>query len=134
MTSSPIGADERGKRVFIVEDEALIAMELADRLGISGYVICGRVARGEDALDGIPQANPDVVLMDVRLAGVLTGVETAVKLREASDVPIVFLSANTDPSALASGEIIKPAGYVSKPFDYDLLVRVIAEAVGIDPP
>ena len=104
-------------RIYIVENEALIAMEISDRLTQLGYNICGRAARGEQALKEIPQARPDIVLMDIRLAGTLTGIETAAKLRQLLDVPVVFLSAFSD-AQLVEGAIGTGAfGYLVKPFD-----------------
>jgi PAS domain S-box-containing protein len=106
-----------GTRVFIVEDEALIAMELADRLAHLGYVVCGTAARGETALESVPAARPDVVLMDVNLAGALSGVETAERLKPLLDVPIVFLTAYSDEPLLRGAMETSPAGFLLKPFE-----------------
>ncbi|MEY4704104.1 MAG: hypothetical protein RL042_300 [Nitrospirota bacterium] len=104
-------------RVYIVEDEALIAMEIGDRLMRLGYDICGKAARGEQALEEIPQVRPDIVLMDISLAGQLTGIDTAARLRQLLDVPVVFLSAFSD-AALVEGAIGSGAfGYLLKPFE-----------------
>jgi len=104
-------------RIYIVENESLIAMEISDRLTQLGYNICGRATRGEQAVEDILRANPDIVLMDIRLAGELNGIETAAKLRQLLDVPIVFLSAFSDPQ-LVEGAICTGAfGYLVKPFE-----------------
>ncbi len=104
-------------RIYIVEDEALIVMELVDRLTRLGYQVCGKAARGEQALEDIPRANPDIVLMDICLAGELNGIETAARLRRLLNVPIVFLSAFSDAKlveeAIGSGAF----GYLLKPFE-----------------
>src|SRR3954453_14789320 len=93
-------------RVLIVEDEALIAMEIADRLSSLGYTVCGSASRGEQALDEIQVTRPDLVLMDVRLAGKLTGIETAARLRETRGLPVIFLSAYSDADLLRqAGEV-----------------------------
>ncbi|MGH8258325.1 MAG: PAS domain S-box protein, partial [Steroidobacteraceae bacterium] len=103
--------------LFIVEDEALIAMELEDRLSELGYRIVGSAARGEDALAAIRSSSPDLVLMDVRLAGDLTGVEVASRLRETLDVPVIFLSAYSDTGLLQQAGTVEPFGYLIKPFE-----------------
>src|SRR5262245_65628877 len=88
-------------RIYLVEDEALIAMELSDRLTDLGYAVCGRAAYGEKALEEIPVVRPSIVLMDIQLAGKLTGIETALRLRPQIDVPVVFLSAFSDAPLIA---------------------------------
>ena len=104
-------------RIYIVEDEALIVMEIADRLTHLGYQVCGKAARGEQALEEIPRVNPDIVLMDICLAGKLNGIDTAYRLRQQLNLPVVFLSAFSDTrlieEALGSGAF----GYLIKPFD-----------------
>lgn len=104
-------------KIFVVEDEALVAMELEDRLRHLGYVVCGSAARGEDAERDIPETRPDLVLMDIKLAGKLTGIEVARHLRESSDVPVVFLSVYSDPALLEQAAGVDPFGYLVKPFE-----------------
>ncbi|MEY4704107.1 MAG: Wide host range VirA protein [Nitrospirota bacterium] len=103
--------------IYIVEDETLIAMELSDCLSQLGYEVCGKAARGEQALEEIPLTSPDIVLMDIRLAGDLSGIDTAAKLRQHLNVPVVFLSAFSDDAlvkeALGNGAF----GYLLKSFD-----------------
>ncbi len=103
--------------VFVVEDEALIAMELTDRLRSLGYSVSGTASRGEQALETIASTRPNVVLMDIHLAGKLTGIETAARLREWSDVPVIFLSAYSDAELLRQAGEVEPFGYLVKPFE-----------------
>lgn len=104
-------------RIYIVEDEALIAMELVDRLTKLGYDVCGKAARGEQALEEIPRANPDIVLMDICLAGELNGIQTAATLRQILDVPVIFLTAFSDSALLKEALGTEPFGYLLKPFE-----------------
>ncbi len=104
-------------RIFVVEDEALIAMELESRLESMGYEVVGTVARGEDAVEAVPAAAPDLVLMDIRLAGEMSGVDTASALSELVDVPVVFLSAFSDESLVRGALEVRPFGYLVKPFE-----------------
>lgn len=110
MTDTPF-------RVFVVEDEALISMEICDRLSGLGYVICGTAARGETALVQCPTARPDIVLMDVQLAGVLDGIETATLLRQSFPVPVVFLTAYSDDALIERAVGAGPAAFLVKPFE-----------------
>jgi len=106
-----------GIRVFVVEDEALIAMDLFERLTALGYEVCGTAAGGETAVQRIAELQPDIVLMDVGLAGSMDGVEAAQKLGECYDVPIVFLTAYSHPELIARASRTNSYGYLVKPFE-----------------
>lgn len=104
-------------RIFIVEDEALIAMELRDRLTGLGYTICGHAARGEFAVGQIAAARPDLVLMDINLAGPMNGIEVAERLHAESDTPVIFLSAYSDSELVGRAVKTGPLAYLVKPFE-----------------
>lgn len=116
-------------RVFIVEDETLIQMELADRLTHLGYTVCGAAARGESVLEGFATAKPDLVLMDINLASRMNGIETASRLRELTDIPIVFLTAFSDPILISRAMETNPSGYLVKPFEERELHATIQAAL-----
>ena len=118
-----------GSRIFIVEDEALIAMELQERLSNLGYVVCGIAARGEQAVRLVHETHPDLVLMDINLAGQMNGIEASARLHESSDVPVVFLTAFSDPELLRQATITMPFGYLVKPFDEQELHATIQVAL-----
>ena len=125
----PPGQPEAGARIFIVEDESLIAMEIADRLKELGYGVCGQSARGEKALPQILEVRPDLVLMDIRLAGDWTGVETASRLRQTCDIPIVYLTAHSDEITIRKALGTEPFGYLLKPFQQRELDATIKMAL-----
>ena len=105
-----------GARIYIVEDEALIVMEIKARLTHLGYRIVGSAASGEVAIAEIKSAKPDLVLMDIRLAGKLDGIETAVALLGPDAPAVVFLTAYADETVLSRMVDAQPYGYVAKPF------------------
>lgn len=109
------------KRVFIVEDEAIVAMELKDRLGEMGYEVCGHVARGEAALRQIPEVRPDLVLMDIHLGPGMTGLDVAEQLRAVLDVPVIFITAYSDAELTARAGRSGSFAYIVKPFDARVL-------------
>ncbi len=117
------------ERIFVVEDEALIAMELSDRLERRGYEVCGQAAQGERALEAIPESGAALVLMDINLAGALNGIETAARLRERYDVPVVFLTAYSDGRCLQGAGAAGAYGYLVKPFQIDELHATIQTAL-----
>lgn len=103
--------------IFIVEDETLIAMEIRDRLTRLGYTVLGIAARGEEALEQMTTCPPDVALMDVRLAGTMNGIETAARLRETTDIAVIFLTAYSDAQLIKQAGETEPYGYLVKPFE-----------------
>jgi len=105
-------------RIYVVEDEAMIAMELCDRLQTLGYEVLGMASSGEQALREIAECKPDLLLLDIKLAGALSGVEVARGLRERQlDPAIVFLTAFSDDDLMRQASELEPAGYLVKPFD-----------------
>lgn len=104
-------------RILIVEDEPIIAMELESRLSNFGYDSAGSVASGEEALEKIEQDRPDLVLMDIRLKGKMDGIETADRIRSRQDVPVIFLTAFSDPKTLDRAKDTSPFGFLTKPIN-----------------
>lgn len=103
-------------RIMIVEDEAVVAMEIEQRLKGLGYSVAGAFAYGEQAVEKVRKLNPDVVLMDIKLAGKLDGVQAAMRIRKLCDIPVVYLTAHSDEKTLQSALGAIPLGYVVKPF------------------
>ena len=109
------------RRIYIVEDEALIAMELQDHLQRLGYQICGHAARGANALREIQALRPDLVLMDVNLGRGVSGIEIAEKLRGLLDVPVVFLTAYSDVELAERAARTESFAYIVKPYQPQVL-------------
>ena len=104
------------KKVMIVEDEGLIANDIADQLRKGGFEITEICASGEEALASLRNSAPDLVLMDIRLKGKLDGIEAALRIRAEYKVPVVFLTSHADAATLAKAKQAEPYGYVVKPF------------------
>ena len=103
-------------RILIVEDETVIAMEIESLLEQLGYEVAGHASRGEDAIDLAAQHHPDLILMDIRLKGEMDGITAAEKIFRLYKIPIVFLTAHSDPSTLERAMYLQPYGYLLKPF------------------
>ena len=101
--------------ILIVEDEALIAANLVQTLTSLGYSVQKPVATGEDAIRSVKTRKPDLVLMDIELAGSMDGIETAEKIRAIADIPLVYLTAYTDDKRLTKARLTEPYGYIVKP-------------------
>jgi len=112
----PRGRDS-AVRIMIVEDESIVVQDLEVSLTHLGYEVIGIHASGEAALRAAAEKPPDLVLMDILLAGALDGVEAAERLRRDFDIPVVFVTAYADAGLLERAKAASPYGYVLKPFD-----------------
>jgi two-component system cell cycle sensor histidine kinase/response regulator CckA len=102
--------------VMIVEDERLVARDIADSLTRMGYAVTGTVASAEECFESARHRRPDLVLMDIHIEGELDGIQTAELLRDDFDIPVVFLSAYADDSTVNRAKQAGPLGYLLKPF------------------
>ena len=119
----------RKHRVLIVEDEMITSMEIRDRMEQMGCEIVGEVVSGEESIRVAEEAQPDVVLMDIRLKGEMDGVEAARVIRERWDIPVIFLSAYSDEQTLQMAKATDPYIYLLKPFSDRGLYTAIDFAV-----
>ena len=117
-------------RVLVVEDEALIAMELESILEQQGHEVVYAVANEADAIAAARLTRPDLVLMDVRLARGGDGVATAIRLRQELGIRSIFITAQSDQVTRARVAAAEPAGFLGKPLSPDLLAKLIREAFG----
>jgi len=119
----------RGVRVLIVEDEALIAEELRERLSRLGVEVVDVVDTGPAAQRSAEQHRPDLVLMDIRLKGPMTGIEASEAIRGRLQIPIIFLTAHSDWETVLRAKRSDPFGYVLKPFQESDLVGTLEVAL-----
>ena len=103
--------------VLIVEDEAILAAHLASKVKLLGYRVIGPVSTGEEALSLARQESPNVALLDIRLDGQIDGIETATRLKQLRDIPVIFLTAHSDQETLKRASAVGPFGYILKPFE-----------------
>ncbi len=115
-------------RILIVEDEAIIALDLKFQLQSLDYDIIDTVDNGQDAIDVAAEYLPDVVLMDIKLKGEMTGIEASNVISELG-IAIVYLTANTDPETFEKSNIKGSYGFISKPFDIDKLDKTLKIAI-----
>ncbi|MGA2748660.1 MAG: response regulator [Verrucomicrobiota bacterium] len=104
-------------RLLIVEDEAIVAADIEDRVGRLGYGVAGIADGGEQAIAMAGQLKPDLVLMDIILKGAMRGTEAAARIAGELKIPIVYLTANADDQTFFAALDSAPFGYVLKPFE-----------------
>lgn len=108
-------SDAEGATVLIVEDQRLVAADLAIQLRSFGYRIVGFASSGAEAITKARELSPGVVLMDINLEGEMDGTEAARQIRSFSGCAIVFLTAFSDVATLERAKLAEPGGYVVKP-------------------
>ncbi|MBN2110430.1 MAG: response regulator [Methanosarcinaceae archaeon] len=116
------------KKILVVEDENVVALDIKKRLTTLGYVVPSIAASGKDAITKANGLLPDLVLMDIRLKGEIDGIEAAQQIKTQLGIPIIYLTAHSDEETLNRAKQTEPAGYIMKPFEEDDL-RTIIEVV-----
>lgn len=119
----------KAKKILIVEDESIIAMEIQARLQHLGYDASVIVHTGNDAIDKACELSPDIVLMDITLKGNIDGVEAATEIKTRYKIPVVYLTANVDEQTFLRAKVTEPFGYLLKPFEERLLHATIEMAL-----
>jgi len=104
-------------KIMVVEDETIVALDIQNRLTKLGYHVPVVLATGEEAIEQAQQLAPDLVLMDIMLAGEIDGIKAAEEIHRNFDIPIIFLTAYADNRTLQAAKLTEPYGYVLKPFE-----------------
>ncbi len=116
-------------KVYVVEDVAISRMSLEAMLQENNYEVSGSAASAEVAWEEIQQTTPDLILLDINLAGVKNGVWLAQQIRNQLHIPIVYLTAFGDQQTLKDVLDTNPNGYLMKPYQEATLLTTIAIAV-----
>ncbi|MCE9499560.1 MAG: response regulator, partial [Leptospira sp.] len=105
-------------RILIVEDEQIVARDIQGILLRLGYASAGIATNGEEAIQMARTNRPDLVLMDIVLVrGFIDGVETATRLKELLDIPVIYVTSHSDEATLKRARITEPHGYILKPIN-----------------
>ncbi len=128
-TTLPPPATDTRTRILVVEDESVVARDIQQQLVELGYAPVGHSTTAEQAIVLAGELRPDLVLMDIKLAGPMDGIAAAHAIREQFALPIVFLTAFAENETLAQAKRSEPFGYVLKPFSERELHTVIQMAL-----
>lgn len=123
-----------GKRVLIVEDNLILSMFEEKALRKMGHKVVGKVTSGEKAVELFKKLKPDFIIMDISLSGQMDGFETTKKIREHLNVPVIFVSRNSDLYEKASIDEEGFNEFVSKPFTFYELAEPVRRIFPENPP
>ncbi len=114
---------DRTPKILLVEDDMIIAADISVQVSKLGYEVIGINTRAEDALKTIEDNRPDIILMDIILSGKMNGIDAARLILEQHQIPVIFLTSNTDDSTFQHALAAKPYAFIAKPFQKSELER-----------
>jgi CheY-like chemotaxis protein len=119
------------KRIAVVEDEGIVAMDISKCLSSLGYEVVFVADSGEKAIENLVSMPADLILMDVELKGELNGLETAMIVKEKNNIPVVFLTAFEDETTLKKIGSITSDGFLVKPFEDEELKKTVERVLSV---
>jgi DNA-binding NarL/FixJ family response regulator len=123
-----VSADEAA-RILIVEDDYFVGLQNEDMLTKAGFLVVGIATSADYALTLAGREQPNLVLMDIRLAHFGDGIDTAIKLLQKYGLRSVFVTAHADPATRSRAVAARPLGWLVKPFTAGALVKAVREAL-----
>lgn len=115
--------------ILVVEDELIVAEDMRMMLESLGYNVVGIAMDYSEALDLLKEASPDVVLCDITLGGVKSGIDVGLEVRKSYDLPFVFITSHTDRTTVEKAKQVRPNGYLVKPFESEDLFTSVEMAL-----
>jgi signal transduction histidine kinase len=115
--------------IMVVEDEMIIGMDINDTLVNLGYQVTDVIPSGEEAIAKASEIKPDLILMDIMLAGDIKGTQAGKEIKDLLNIPVVYLTAHTDIFTLNQAKETAPFGYIVKPFTERELYTAIEIAI-----
>ena len=116
-------------KILIVEDDIITATAVERNLHKGGYQVTGITASAEEAIELAVATEPDLVLMDIRLKGSMDGITAAQRIHALLNIPVIYLTAHSDPETLKRVLHSKAYGYITKPFTSEHLHDTIQQAL-----
>lgn len=115
--------------IIIVEDDILLSLVEGRIVEKLGYKVAAKATRGEEAVKLIREHNPDIVLMDISLKGEMDGIEVMVQVREFSDIPVIYLSGNSNKHIMSRAKKTDYIDFLVKPISADEMIQPLKKAM-----
>lgn len=123
-----MGDSVTDKKVLIVEDDMIISMVLERMIKKLGHQVVKKVIAGQDAIDSTFELEPDLILMDIQLKDNIDGITAMQKIREQSDVHVIYITGNSDQYNLERAKKTDFIDYLVKPIQMNHLKKSISKA------
>jgi two-component system, response regulator PdtaR len=121
---------QKMKNILIVEDEFIIAMLIEKQITRLGYNVVDKVTSGDKAIAAVRNKECNLVLMDIKIIGDLDGIQTMQVIRKFSDIPVIYITGNSDPITRQKAMETNPISYIIKPVEMETLKSAITVALG----
>jgi CheY-like chemotaxis protein len=115
----------RELRILLVEDEVITSFIVKKNLEKADYRVARSVVTGEDAISAVREMPIDIVLMDIRLAGAMDGIEAASRIQQIRKTPIIFCTGYDDPETRDRANALEPLAFFNKPLDIPAVVSIL---------
>ncbi|MEO8961533.1 MAG: response regulator transcription factor [Ginsengibacter sp.] len=116
-------------KILIVEDEPVIAENIAHYLNNNDFKVCGIAYDDEDAKMFLEKEAVDAVILDINLESEMNGIDIAELINKKYSLPFVFLTSYADKETLEQAKIVKPWGYIVKPFNEKTILASLEMAI-----
>ena len=113
------------KRVLLVEDDFILALVHRKYLEKIGCEVIDSVTCGEDAIQSVLKNSPDFILMDIRLDGEMDGIDAMIEIQKQSNIPVIYVTGNSEPSVLEKASKTSMKGFLIKPLHLEELKKII---------
>ena len=113
------------KKILLIEDEAIISLNIKTILIQKGYEVCGTGSTAKEAIKLTQKYNPDLIIMDIFLKGKMDGISAVEEIKEKYDIPIIYLTAHSDKKTLERAKKTGPHGYIIKPVSENDIYAII---------
>jgi len=105
------------ENILIVEDESIVALEIATYIKELGHGVGSVVSNAKDCSSYINENSVDLILMDINIKGNIDGISCAAEIQKTKNIPIIYISAFSDDETLERAIETNPIAYLSKPFN-----------------
>lgn len=118
-------SEEKKKKVIIVEDDLILNLLYESYLERLGFETEGELVYGKTAIDAAKELDPDLIIMDIFLEGDIDGIDAMLEIRKFSDVPVIYITGNSDPYHVNRAEETDYLEYLTKPIEFDHLREAV---------
>ncbi len=118
-------------KILVVEDDMILALVLKKNLEQLGHTVLEVQASGQGAIDAVSASKPNLIIMDIKLMGSIDGIQTMIEIRKFSEIPVIYVSGNSDESVKLKAEATQSAEFMSKPIDLFELKERINKALAL---